>query len=112
MTNQEVADSLNAVNRDIQTFTFSGGDLINSIDPTEWAALTSGEKEDIRMLVGAGGMLNASSGTTVRTLILNAFGSGSTTVQNLLDAARESISRAQEIGLGTVHTYHVEQIRS
>lgn len=112
MTDEEVADSLNAKTRERQTFRFSGADLINAVDQAEWNALSDAEQAEIKMLIGAGGSLDASENTTVRDIILSAFGVSSTTVQNLIDIATESISRAREIRLGeTVRTFHVEEAR-
>ena len=112
MTDQEVADSLNAATITVHNFQFTGAELINAIDATEWGALSDAQQAQMKMLISAGGTLDASAGTTTRSLILDAFGSGSQTVTNLIDVAEQTISRAAELGIPEVKPYHVEKVRN
>lgn len=113
MTAQEVADAMNEETRTRQDFSFTGAQLINAIDASEWGGLTDVQKSQIKMLIGAGGTLDASAGTTVRSLILGVFGSESNTVSQLQQVAETSLARWEELGLGEpVRVRHVEQVRS
>lgn len=109
MTDEEVAADLNIENRDVIDPIISSAMLFNSIDPTEYSTLMDTKLVDLLLGVGEG--IDAGPGTNARTVIVSAFGGGSTTVANLVEAATKTVSRAVEIGLGQVKPGHVGDAR-
>lgn len=112
MTDIEIAASLNTRDREIQTFTFSASDLFNAIDPTEYGSITGTVKEQVKLILGLGDDISAASGTNVRTVLVNAFGASSNTLTALQDAAKKTVSRAEELGFGRVDWRDVQYAKS
>lgn len=109
MTDAEVAESLNTANRTRNKTTMTGSEILNKIDPTEWNSLTDAQRQTVWDIVHLG-TINPFG--IEATLMVNIFTGGSTTITALAAARVESISRAQELGLGTVREGTVQQARS
>lgn len=109
MTNEEVAESLNVRDRNILDSVISSAMIFNAIEPSEYQALANTKLVDL--LLGVGEQIDVGPGTNARTVILNSFGGGSTTVANLVTAATKLVSRGVELELGIVRPGHVEEAR-
>jgi hypothetical protein len=105
MTDAEVADDLNLVRKDRNLTSMTASEVANSIDNTEWTALTADEQRKIWDVLHMGSALNPFG--IEATIFNNVFGAGATITA--LQAARiEQISRATELSLGHVKVGHVE----
>lgn len=102
MTNVQIADSLNTVNRTRQRTTMSSAEIYENIDTTEFQAKTAAQKEYTRDVLGLGQDVQIGPSSKARAVLLAVFGGGSNTITALAAAAQENISRAIELGLPTV----------
>lgn len=111
MTNQQAADSLNTINRTGPERTIIPSyEIIDATVPGEWATLTATEKQRYQTITGAG-QVNIKNANT-RAALAAMFGVGTTTRSNLIALqAGSQISRAEELGLGTVGDGHVASAR-
>ena len=101
------ADQLNAVNRTRNRTSMSGSEVLNAIDKTEYLALSDAMKQLVWNVLHIG-QLNPFG--VEATLLREVFGSSATITA--LNALRvQAISRAVELGLGTVPWAHVEVAR-
>ena len=109
MTNAQVATSLNTVNRTITHTYIDPNDVYESIVQTEWDALLAPAQTEINALLGMNGRngILASPGSRGRARFVAIFGAGSVTVSNVAAKLNTSISRAIELGLGTVQANDV-----
>ncbi|MEO0166747.1 MAG: hypothetical protein ABIL39_11495 [candidate division WOR-3 bacterium] len=79
-------------------------EVFECIVPEEWAALTTQEKERIRLIL-AMGQVNL-KGANTRAAFQAAFGTGTTTRANLINLLKRNGSRAEELfGAGTSITW-------
>jgi len=111
MTHQQAADSLNTKNRDYALTNMTGDELFANTDSVEFAALTDAKKSQWISFCSTD---RHPFGAANVAFVQYIFGGGSTTVSNL-SAARtleNHISRAEELGLGTVSAGHVEAARA
>ena len=97
MTDQQVWDSLIAVDRD-NWVPVSGGDIAKAVEISEFTVITSAEQTYVAGLFGAD-QVESAPGTSVRDALVAAFGGGSTTLTNLAAIANQQVSRASEIGV-------------
>ena len=100
MTPQQIADSLNTINRTKSVQTVSGQDIFEAIVPTEFVALTADQKNLLYAIIGMDTI--RVNGTNTRTALLSMFGVGTTTRANLAALQTVPVSRAVELGLGIV----------
>lgn len=116
MTDQQVADSLNAMDREITRSVLSGSTIFNAIVPSEFAALLATTQTFVRDVFSLGDAVDVGPGTNARTVLLDAFGAGTATRDNLVAAVKVMISRAQELNLlgrsVEIGPAHVAQARS
>jgi hypothetical protein len=110
MTDSEVTDSLNTVNRTYTRDTVTGSEILNVTDDAEFAALTDVNKDRWMALCGIGS-IDTSSGIA-KALEADIFGAGTTTRDNMVDLKNPDCSRATELGLPTVKVGDVEYVRS
>jgi len=112
MTDIEAAGDLNTEYRVRMLGRLDTGDVYNSIDVSEFTALTDGQRQEVWDMLHVGGTgLWVRPGDTARTRLISIFGAQSTTIQALAALLVENISRAQELGLGRVRPGHVEKAR-
>jgi len=111
MTNAEVATSLNdTIDRpDVKQY-LTGSDIFNATDDTEYAALAAADKESWVRLCAIDSIDTLSGIAKSREAEL--FGAGTATRTNLLAIRTTTISRAQELGLGSVNEGDVIQARA
>lgn len=112
MSHQAAADSLNSKNRSRDRQTLSGSTIYNCVSKTEFDALTAAQKETVRDIWGLGDFIDIRTGTITRANLVAIFNAQSATRAALLAAVSESISRADELGLGEVHAGDVAAARS
>lgn len=116
MTDQQVADDLNTAYREIIRSNLSGSTIFNAIDPTEFGGLSDQQKQFVRDVFSLGDAVNVGEGTNARTVLLNAFGPGTTTRDNLVAAVTVNITRAEELNLlgrsPEIGPAHVAEARS
>jgi len=103
------AGQLNVVNRTRNRPTVEGSEILNATDDTEYGALTAGQKTDWLNLCGIE-EINTASGVA-KQMEADLFGPGTTTRTNLVAVRNEDVSRAVEIGLGTIRVGHVQEAR-
>ena len=109
MTDQQVADSLNAKTRSVDREELAAWQVIEATVPANWAALTAAEKDRYRTFVSAG-TLNPKGANT--RAAFQAMFQGTATMTNLVALLTETVSRASELGLGLVYAEHVAAARS
>jgi hypothetical protein len=109
MTDLQAADDLNLLNRSRNKVTMEAHEVFNSIDQTEFNALTEADKLRIFDVLHMGAVnpfgLEAA-------IFVDVFGGGSTTITALQAARVENISRATELGLANVREGTVNSARS
>jgi hypothetical protein len=99
MSNASTAANLNIANRNRNRATMSGTEVINAIRASEFNALTSASQERIWNTLHLGTLNPFGIEATIFTGV---FGVSSCTINALQTLRVESISRAEEIGLGPV----------
>lgn len=109
MSDQECTDDLNSIYRTRNVTEMSASDVLNIIDTTEWGALSDTEQRKIWDILHMGGSLNPWGNEA--QMFISVFGAGSQTIQDLADARVEDISRANELGLGTIRESDVHKAR-
>ena len=105
----EAADLLNSKKIIVARDTATASEGFECIVPAEWAAATAQEKQRVSMVLGMGSV--ALRGINTRAALAAAFGVSSATRANILALLTIKISRANELGLGTVDPVHVWQAR-
>jgi hypothetical protein len=109
LDDQGVTDALNAVDRTRGRAVIPAHEVVEVIEAADFAALTGGERARVALIVSAG-EVNI-GGANTRAALAAAFGAGTTTAANLVSLQTESISRADELGLGQVHAGDVAASR-
>lgn len=109
MTDADAAADLNTAYRSRNRAQMSGDEIFQQTDDAEFAALTDTKKD---LWVGFTGKdaIDPFAQNNV-DFVVWVFGSGSATVSSLSAARVEAISRAEELGLGTVEEKHVRWAR-
>lgn len=110
MTDQEVADSLNTVNRDRNRASMTGDEVFQQIaNQAAWDGLTDAQRQLFMAFCGRS-EIDPFAAANVN-FITSIFGGGSATVTNLAAARVEQISRGVEIGFGVVNVRDVTRAR-
>lgn len=109
MTDAEVAESLNTANRSRNRSSMTGSEILNEIDATEWASRTDAQRQTVWDICHLG-TINPFG--IEATLMIGVFGGGSATIAALAAARTETVTRAQELGLGVVREGTVQQARA
>ena len=99
MTDQEVVDSLYTINRTRNRVSMTGRAVRNTVNETEYAALAVDKQSQFLALTATDDIDPFGFAVGV---VKDIFGPGATSVSNLATARVESISRAVELGLGTI----------
>ena len=110
MTDQEAADDLNTEYRELIREKIETWEVIEATLPSEWAALTAGEKERYQTFIAAG-TLNP-SGANTKQAFAAMFGAGTTTRANLLALSTKTVSRAEELEIDFVTAARVASART
>lgn len=80
-------------------------EIVESIEPTEWAGLSAGERERIQFIVSAGEVDVRVQ--NIRTAFATAFSPGTTTRAELVELQTRPGSRAEELWGEPVSARHV-----
>jgi hypothetical protein len=109
MSNAQAATSLNTVNRSVHKTSMSGSEVLQSVVPSEYNALTAEKKDQFWGLVGIGVLDPWGKEADV---MIDIFGAGSATITALAVARIQLVSRAVELGFGRVETGDVQCARA
>lgn len=109
MTDQQVADSLNTVDRTRNRSFMTGKEVKDRIDTGEWAARTDAQKQIVLSLVTRDDLDPFGIDATI---FQDAMAGATTTLANLNTYRVEDVSRGVELGLGVVADYNVYAARS
>jgi hypothetical protein len=107
-TDAQVAALLNARTRQRLRASIPTWEIVEATRPADWAALSVAEKQRYQAFVSAG-TLNP-NGTNTQAAFQSMF-AGTATLAALVTLAKETVSRAEELGLGEVEAVHVWQAR-
>jgi hypothetical protein len=111
MTSVEVAEDLNTKYRSRIKASMSGDEIAQSVNSTEYEALTDTQKELLLTLTSRG-ELDPKSGGFAHMVLVDLFGAGSTTIASLSSNRNESISRAEEINITRIRPGEIEEARN
>lgn len=100
MSDQEVADSLNVVNRSVPVEEVPSSALIEATTTSDWTGVGATDREKYTQMI-TGGSINP-SGPNTQSHIADIFGDPSGTLANVVALASRAVSRAEEVGLGEV----------
>jgi len=106
----QAANSLNAVNRVVTVDSIEGQDVVAALVPGEVNALTVAQQRNLWGVIGAGAV--RPDDTEVKAFFAGLFGAATTTRANLIALANQTISRAEELGLGFVKPPDVNEARA
>lgn len=114
MSDAEAAADLNTSYRTRTLQRLDQADVYNAVVPAEFTALSADGRREIWDIVQVGGAsgLWVRPGDTARERFITLFGGQSDTIQALAALLTEDITRAQELGLGTVKPGHVAKARA
>lgn len=107
LSNLEIANSLNTKNRNINKTSITGDEIFAATDATEFNSLPDGstnnsaDKKTMWIAFCSRQNLNPFGSANV-AFVQYIFGSGSTTISNLQTLRTETVSRAEELGIGNV----------
>lgn len=108
-TDQQMCDLLNGKTRTRKVALLTPSQILNAIVYSEWTSKSSTQQQVIWNMLGMGSInpwgIEASIFTTV-------FGAGSATITALSALRNESISRADELGIGEVCVGHINEARA
>lgn len=99
MTNASITGNLNTANRSVNKTTMTSTEVINAIKASEFNALSTASAQRIWDTLHLG-VLNPFG--IEATIFTGVFGAGASTIATLQALRVANISRAQEIGLGSV----------
>lgn len=103
---------LMAVDRSVEKATLTSSEIFESIDREEYEALSPLQQEQVRVVLSLGDNIQISSGTKARAWLLDAFVALTATRAALQSVATKTVSRAEELGLGSVHLGDVQNART
>ena len=106
---ETAANEINAVNRTVNKTTMTGREVAAEVVDSAYDALTDAQKSQFLALVASDDLDPFGMGANV---IKDLFSGGSATVAALAVARVDSVSRAAELGLGTVKIGHIQEARS
>ena len=109
MDDVAAAVDLNTVYRERDVESVTGQEIFEAAVTSELDALTDAQRTKFYAIIGMGEILV--NGTNTKAALLAMFGAGTTTRTNLGTLQKQSVSRAVELGLGTVAPGDVENAR-
>ncbi len=110
MTDQQVADDLNTEYRNVSVDTVASDLVVAALVTANVNALAAGKQRTMWGIIGAGSV--RTDDAEVKAIFADMFPAGSATRTNLLALATQSMSRANELGLGTVRVGDVIEARA
>ena len=113
MSDAEVAADLNTVYRDgPPRTTLDAAELFEAIVPAEMQALSDALRVRVDRILSLGTGIRVGPGSNGRAELVAAFGVDSDTITAMAALLPTLVSRATELGLGTVKAGHVEKARA
>jgi hypothetical protein len=109
MTNEQIAESLNAETRTRNRERMDPTEIINAIVLSEWTAVPAAKQQTIWNLLHMGALNPFGIDAT---LFVDAFGANSATIRALAERRVTAISRAEELGLPVVAVGHIPEARA
>jgi len=109
MTDQQVADELNAVSKSQNRTSMTRQEVLAQIDPSDMTTLVGDNAVKVFGILSD--TIDPFDPVIVRVFV-DAFGGGTQTIQNLQAARTELVSRASQIGAGHVRVAHVNNARA
>ena len=109
MSDVEAATDLNTVYREKNRTSMSGSEVLNAVDTTQWNGLTDAQRQTVWNVIHLG---TVNPFGVEATLLIGVFGAGTATITALAAARLDSMSRAAELGLGSVFAGHVHDARA
>ena len=110
MTDAEAATDLNTAYRLRDVLALTASQVLNAADIGEYGGLNNGERVAFWRLLHMGSALNPWG--IEADIMIDIFGVGSNTIQNLQALRRESITRGVELELGHIRIGHVFYART
>lgn len=93
--------------------TLSGAEIYEVVDRAEYAALSPGEQEELKVLLSLGDTIAVGENSKARAALAGMFGPASNTRAELLGlVTNRTRSRAQELGLGDIDVDVIAAARS
>jgi len=104
MNNLAVAVFLNdgATGRTLNVNTLQAIQIYETIDTTEFDALTAAQQVMIDRILGLSGDILVGPSSKARAVLVGAFSAGTNTRASLLNEVKRDVSRAEELGLGVI----------
>ena len=112
MSDAKVTTDMNTLYRSQTRDTLDSAEIYERIDVAEFQEKSPDAKVYVRDILGLGQGIFVGPGSKARTVLLAIFGGSSLTIQVLASALEVPISRAAELGLGTVKPGHVQDART
>ena len=114
MSDAQAAADLNTAYRTRTLERLDQADVYNAVVVAEFTALNADSKQEVWNIIHVGGAtgLWVRPGDTARTRLISIFSAASATIQALAALLTQDITRAQELGLGTVKPGHVTKARA
>lgn len=109
MSDEEAAADLNTIYRTVDRDYVSGWEIFNVTDDSEYSALSDSQKASWDVLCSIE-YIDTTNGIA-KSREAELFGPGTTTRSSLASLKTQIISRAAELGLGTIKAGHVEEAR-
>lgn len=100
---------IHEINRTRNRTFMTGDEILNQIDPNDWAGLNNINKQLVWDVVHLG---EVNPFGVASTFLTNVFGGGSTTIIALAAARKENISRAVEINLSSTRVGDIQRARA
>ena len=110
MSDAEVADSLNTVNRTINKTSMTASEVFNSIDLAEFDGLSNANEAKIWNVLSMGVLDPFGLEATIFTDVFG--GVNSETIKKLKADRKTAVSRAVELGFGVIKEGHVAEARA
>ena len=113
LDNRLAADKLNKIgasSEELGNDVLESYQVVDAIDPTEWAAISAQEKERLLFIISAG-KINPKN-INVKQAFMAMFGAGTTTRASLSALWKKDVSRAQILFGQNVTAFQVRDARS
>lgn len=110
MTDAQVLASLLTQNRSVARQTVRGAEIYNAIVPGEFQALSAAQQQFVRDVFSLGDEIDARPSTNARNVLATIF-DNTTTLTNLAALLSQTISRAEELGLGELREHDIARVR-
>jgi len=109
---QLAADQLNEKNITRVRLSMSGAEVLLATDVAEYTALATPDLKDQWLSFTSHDHINPEIGGIAQQIVVDIFGGASVTVANLASLRDETISRAEELGLGKIIIGDVQNARA